>query len=196
MSAEHLINNYGYLAVFVGALMEGETILILAGLAVHLGYLKLPQVIVIASVATIFCDQCVYFMGNTFGKGFLEKRPKFKARTAPFRALLKRYQNLAVFGFRFMYGMRIIAPFVIGMSGIAVQRFVILNIISAFFWTIVFCAGGYFFGAALKLIMGDIKHHGIELMVVIGVAGLLVWFVLACWHKIRKDNTRQTENGD
>ncbi len=196
MTAEHLINNYGYLAVLIGALMEGETILVLAGVAVHFGYMKLPQVIVIASVATIFCDQCIYFIGNIFGRGFLERRPAVKARTARFRALLKRYQNLAVFGFRFMYGMRIIAPFVIGMSGISVPRFAILNIISAFFWTIVFCVGGYFFGSALKLFIGDMKHHGIELMLGIGIAGLLIWLVLAFWHKTRTDHASYTENGN
>jgi membrane protein DedA with SNARE-associated domain len=188
MSAEQLIHSYGYLALLIGALMEGETILVLAGFAAHLGYLGLPQVIVIAALATIFCDQFVYFMGNIYGQGFLERRPAFKARTARFRALLKRYQNLVVFGFRFLYGMRIVAPFVIGMSGIAVQRFVILNIISAFFWAAVFSVGGYFFGATLQLIIGDIRKYGIELMIIMGAAGLLIWLVLMYRDKIRKKN--------
>lgn len=188
MSAEQLIHSYGYLALLIGALMEGETILVLAGFAAHLGYLKLPQVILIASLATILCDQFIYFMGSIYGQGFLERRPAFKVRTARFSALLKRYQNLVVFGFRFLYGMRIVAPFVIGMSGIAVQRFMILNIISAFFWAAVFSVGGYFFGAALQLIIGDIRKYGIELMIIMGAAGLLIWLALMYRDKIRKKN--------
>jgi membrane protein DedA with SNARE-associated domain len=186
MSAEQLIHNYGYLALLIGALMEGETILVLAGFAAHLGYLKLPQVILIASLATILCDQFVYFMGRIYGQGFLERRPAFTVRTARFRALLKRYQNLAVVGFRFMYGMRIVAPFVIGMSGIAVQRFVILNIISAFFWATVFSVGGYFFGTALQLMIGDIRKYEIGLMITMGAAGLLIWMALIYRDKCRK----------
>ena len=188
MAAEQLIHSYGYLALLIGALMEGETILVLAGFAAHLGYLGLPQVIVIAALATIFCDQFVYFMGSIYGQGFLERRPAFKARTARFRTLLKRYQNLAVVGFRFMYGMRIVAPFVIGMSGITVPRFVILNIISAFFWAAVFSVGGYFFGASLQIIIGDIRQYAIEFMILLGVAGLLIWLALMYRDKIRKKN--------
>ncbi len=188
MSAEQLIHSYGYLALLIGALMEGETILVLAGFAAHLGYLKLPQVILIASLATTLCDQCVYFMGSKYGQGFLERWPAFKVRTARFRTILKRYQNLAVVGFRFMYGMRIAAPFVIGVSGISVPRFVILNIISAFFWAAVFSVGGYFFGASLQIITGDIRKYGIELMMLMGTAGLLIWLALMCRDKIRRKN--------
>ena len=38
-----LIDAYGYLAVFVGAFLEGETILALAGLAAYRGYLQALQ---------------------------------------------------------------------------------------------------------------------------------------------------------
>ena len=188
MSAEQLIHSYGYLALLIGALMEGETILVVAGFAAHLGYLGLPQVIVIASLATILCDQFIYFMGSIYGQGFLAQWPAFTVRTARFRTLLKRYQNLVIVGFRFMYGMRIVAPFVIGMSGIAVQRFVILNIISAFFWAAVFSVGGYFFGAALQLMIGDVRRYGIEFMIIMGAAGLLIWLAFMYRDKMRKKN--------
>jgi membrane protein DedA with SNARE-associated domain len=87
-----------------------------------------------------------------------------------------------------MYGMRIVAPFVIGMSGITVPRFVILNIISAFCWAAVFSVGGYFFGASLQIIIGDIRQYGIEFMILLGVAGLLIWMGLMYRDKIRKNN--------
>ena len=44
MSLPQLLTDYGYWAVFVGSLLEGETILILAGFAAHRGYLSLPLV--------------------------------------------------------------------------------------------------------------------------------------------------------
>src|SRR5688572_33421924 len=37
-----LLDHYGYLAVLVGTVLEGETILILGGFAAHQGYLHLP----------------------------------------------------------------------------------------------------------------------------------------------------------
>jgi membrane protein DedA with SNARE-associated domain len=37
MGLESLINTYGYLAILVGTLLEGETILVLGGFAAHRG---------------------------------------------------------------------------------------------------------------------------------------------------------------
>jgi membrane protein DedA with SNARE-associated domain len=45
---QSLIENYGYLAVFIAAFLEGETILVMAGFAAYQGYLDLEKVILIA----------------------------------------------------------------------------------------------------------------------------------------------------
>ncbi|MBK5101143.1 MAG: hypothetical protein JJE15_09160 [Desulfobacteraceae bacterium] len=44
MTLESLIDTYGYLAILVGTFFEGETILILGGLAAYREYLGLPWV--------------------------------------------------------------------------------------------------------------------------------------------------------
>ena len=45
MTFEYLISHYGYVALVIGTFLEGESMLIIAGFAVHLGYLKLQWVI-------------------------------------------------------------------------------------------------------------------------------------------------------
>jgi membrane protein DedA with SNARE-associated domain len=52
MDLASLIQNWGYPAVFAGSLIEGETILALAALAAHRGYLALPWVIAAAAATT------------------------------------------------------------------------------------------------------------------------------------------------
>jgi membrane protein DedA with SNARE-associated domain len=175
MNIEHLIHTYGYVALLAGAFLEGETILIMAGFAAHRGYLDLSLVILIAAGATIFCDQVLYFMGKFYGLSLLEKRPLLKSRTHRFRTLLKKYQNVVIVGFRFMYGMRIVAPFVIGMSDISIPRFFILNVLSAFFWAATFTTGGYFFGSILELFIGNIKRYELAGLVIIAAAGTSFW---------------------
>lgn len=54
MSLPGLITEYGYAAVFVGALLEGETLLILAGSAANQGYLQLHWVITIALLGALY----------------------------------------------------------------------------------------------------------------------------------------------
>lgn len=51
MDISNLITQYGYGAVAVGCLLEGEMVLLLAGFAAHRGYLSLPMLIGVAAVA-------------------------------------------------------------------------------------------------------------------------------------------------
>lgn len=43
MPLAELVDQYGYAAVFVGSLLEGETILLLAGIAANAGYYRFGQ---------------------------------------------------------------------------------------------------------------------------------------------------------
>jgi membrane protein DedA with SNARE-associated domain len=52
-----LVEQYGYAAVFVGALAEGESVLLAAGFAAHRGLLHLPTVVATAAVAATIGDQ-------------------------------------------------------------------------------------------------------------------------------------------
>jgi len=60
-----LIDHYGYLAVFVGTILEGDTVLMLAGFAAHRGYLSLPLVLGAAALGGFLGDQFWYWLGRT-----------------------------------------------------------------------------------------------------------------------------------
>ena len=46
----HYITDYGYWALFIGCLAEGETITLLGGIAAHQGLLHLPWVIAVVAL--------------------------------------------------------------------------------------------------------------------------------------------------
>ena len=56
MSLSDLLANYGYPVVFLGTLLEGETILALAGFAAHRGHLQLPAVVGLATAGSALVD--------------------------------------------------------------------------------------------------------------------------------------------
>lgn len=64
MTFHHLLADYGYFAVLAGSLLEGETILILAGFAAHQGHLSLSWVMAVAFVGGTLGDQIFYFAGR------------------------------------------------------------------------------------------------------------------------------------
>ncbi|WP_157994630.1 DedA family protein [Peristeroidobacter agariperforans] len=113
-----LLQQYGYLAVFVGSLAEGESMLLLGGFAAHRGYLELPWVIVTAFVAGVVSDQIYFQLGRRYGARILMRRPKLRAKIDVALRLVEQRGTLIVLGMRFMWGLRIALPMAIGMSGI------------------------------------------------------------------------------
>lgn len=175
MSLEELISNYGYAAIGIGAFLEGETVLILGGFAAHRGYLELPWVIVCAFLGTLFGDQLYYYIGRAKGKAAIEKRPHWKSKSEKVFSLLDKHQIWLILGFRFLYGLRTVTPFIIGASRISPSRFLVLNILGALVWAIVVGVLGYLFGHTLEILMGDIKKYELLVFAVLLVAGVLVW---------------------
>lgn len=142
MSLEELVSTYGYAAISIGTFLEGETILILGGLAAHRGYLELPWVIICAFIGTLSGDQFHYYIGREKGKFYLEKKPSWKLKSEKVFALLAKHQVLLILGFRFLYGLRTVTPFIIGASGISHYRFFALKAIGASIWAIVVGVSG------------------------------------------------------
>ena len=134
MALEHLIDSYGYLALVVGTFLEGETILVLGGIAAKLGYLRLPWVIVSAFAGTLMSDQLFFFLGRRQGQALLSKYPHWNSRAVKVHRMLERHRIPIIIGFRFVYGFRTVTPFVLGMSRVPAIEFIVFNIVGAAAW--------------------------------------------------------------
>ena len=175
---EYLIRSYGYWALLIGTFFEGETILIIGGLLAKLGLLKLSTVMAVAFIGSFSGDQMYFYIGYFKGQEVLSKHPKWGRRVDRIHKVIERYRNLIMLGFRFVYGMRIMTPFVIGLDKqVNVIRFSILNAIGAVIWSITIAAGGYFFGYALEGFVKDVKKYEIHVILVISVIGIILWII-------------------
>jgi membrane protein DedA with SNARE-associated domain len=183
---EYLIRSYGYWALLIGTFFEGETILIIGGLLAKLGLLKLSTVMAVAFIGSFSGDQMYFYIGYFKGQEVLSKHPKWGRRVDRIHKVIERYRNLIMLGFRFVYGMRIMTPFVIGLDKkVNIIRFSILNAIGAVIWSITIAAGGYFFGYALEGFVKDVKKYEIHVILVISVIGIILWII----HRYRNDKT-------
>jgi membrane protein DedA with SNARE-associated domain len=175
MSLENFLEHYGYIALVVGTFLEGETILILAGIAVKLGYLKMPGVITAAFIGTFAGDQLFFFLGRLKGRNMLAQRPHWQAKAKKVNSWLEQYQNSVILGFRFLYGFRTITPFIIGMSRIASAKFIIYNTFGALAWSIAVASLGYLFGHAAELVLDNLKGYEVKVLGGIALVGAGVW---------------------
>ena len=179
---EHLIRTYGYWALLAGTFIEGETILMLGGLSAQLGYLDLSMVMVVAFIGSFSGDQLYFIIGRLKGAELLAKHQKWHSKVERVHCYLERYHDLIMLGFRFVYGIRIMTPFVLAMSPkIKTGRFVVFNAIGAVIWSVVVAGGGYLFGHALELVLNDIKKYEISIMIAAVAAGIGIWLI----HKYR-----------
>ena len=184
---ESLLTTYGYSIIIIGTFLEGETVMILAGVAAHLGYLSLDLVIICGFSGTLIGDQLYFFLGRRHGKSMLAKHPGWQVPAERVFNKLEQHQNLLILSFRFLYGIRTVTPFAIGMSEVSYLRFTLLNIIGAGIWAIAIASAGYYFGQAVETVLGDIKKYELEVMAAIVVLASLVWFI----HFYRQRSSKQ-----
>ena len=176
MDIEGLVRSYGYAAVFGGTLLEGETVVVIAGFLSHRGYLDPSLAALAAFTGSFLADQFFFFLGRRQGLKLLSRRTRWQAGAARAEALFERYGTWVILGFRFLYGFRTITPFVIGMSRVSVVRFVVLNALGAASWAVAFTTAGYFFGRAMEIMLGDLRRHEAWLLAALALAGIAVWW--------------------
>ncbi len=180
MALTDLLHQYGYLALFAGCLLEGETLLLLAGLAAHGGYLSFPGVVGVAFVGGTLGDQIGFHVGRRYGVPLLRRWPHLEAPAARVRRLIDRHAAPLIVAVRFMYGLRLIGPVAIGMSDVSAARFAIFNMIGAAIWAVAVAGVGYLFGHAIDWFLADLEVlEKLALLCAVAVVVLLValrWF--------------------
>ncbi|NCS64838.1 MAG: DedA family protein [Hydrogenophilales bacterium CG03_land_8_20_14_0_80_62_28] len=181
VSVSGLIGAYGYLAVFAGTLLEGETILLAAGFAAHQGLLDWWAVVAVAFVGGTLGDQLAFLLGRWKGNAIIARFPALSRRAPQVHRLLERYDLVLILIIRFLYGLRIAGPLIMGSSRIPPLRFSYLNMIGAVIWAVLVAGVGYAFGAATTSMFGHLKHIEETVLLVILTAGLAIWL----WRHMR-----------
>lgn len=175
MNISGLISEYGYVGLFVGCLLEGETLLVLAGFAAHQGYLQLHWVIVVALLGGFLGDQFYFWLGRWRGAWVMSRFPRLAPVFERANILIERYHEVLIVSVRFLYGLRTVGPIAFGMSAVLVWRFMLFNALGAAIWAVGIGGAGYLFGQAIELWLQDLKRVEEVLILAILFGGLALW---------------------
>src|SRR5919201_3715140 len=126
---EDIVANLGYIAIFIGTFFEGETVLALGGVAAAYGYLHFSYVVAVAIVGGFLGDQACFYVGRRYGPRVLARYPSLAAKAPRVQAIVRRWDAMALIVLRFVYGLRIAGPLVIGSCGISPWRLAFFNFI-------------------------------------------------------------------
>ncbi|WP_258576289.1 DedA family protein [Candidatus Pantoea persica] len=182
-----LIEQYGYLALLIGCIAEGETFTLLGGVAAHEGQLNFIGVVLAAMGGGVIGDELLYWIGRRYGTRILRKLHKHQDKVVKANRRIQRHPSLFVIGVRFMYGFRLIGPIIIGASRVKPLKFLLLNIVGAAIWAKIFVALGYFAGGMIAPWLQKLDlhlKHILWLVAAVVFAFALRW-VIRRWHTRR-----------
>ncbi|MEO7032418.1 MAG: DedA family protein [Polyangiaceae bacterium] len=145
----------GYLAVGIGTYVEGEAVLVSAGAVAHAGLLSLPLVVLAAALGSFAWGQTWFRLGRVSGPRLIARRPAWQARAARAERWLSRSGVWFLLVGRFCLGLGTVLPALVGASGYAWRRFVVVDAIGALIWATVFAGVGFGGAAGLRHLLGN-----------------------------------------
>lgn len=178
---EGWIERYGYLAVFIGALLEGETVLILAGYSVARDYLAVGPTFLLAAAGGTLSDSVYYWIGRHFGARFVRSRRSLRPYRARAVLLLRRTGHAAAFLNRFAYGLRVLLPMVMGAVRMRPHVFHVYNLAGSLCFAAVYLGLGYLFGEAADELIARLRTREAGLVMAIALLGGAAWLAREWW---------------
>jgi membrane protein DedA with SNARE-associated domain len=191
MTAEGLLEQFGYLAVFAGTFLEGEAILIAAAFFASVGLLDVYAVALVAFAGAWSGHIFWFWLGRRYGVRILERFPSMKRHFGAGVRVFERYGAAAIIITQWLYGLRITCAVIVGMSKISILKFLVYEAVSCALWTVIVTAGGFYFGRAVEAVVGRVEHiekYGLAVI-------LLVAFGFWLWHRAR-DRAAEPPEGE
>jgi membrane protein DedA with SNARE-associated domain len=185
MTVETLIAQFGYLAIFIGAVLEGETVLLIAAVLVQQGLLDLKWVLLASAAGAFAGDQFFFQLGRLRGACLFRHRAAWQHKLDRAGRWLNHRHGIVILLYRFIYGMRAVIPFLLGAGRCRVGTFTLLSAASAMAWATVIGTGGYFFGEVFQRLILD--GQSIQKNALLSVALLASLVIGMRWRAHRRD---------
>lgn len=192
---DQFLATYGYFAVFgllmlgiVGPLIPDETILVLAGIAIHRGQM-LPLPTLAVGTAGSLCGITVsYVLGRTGGVYALRHIPPLQRRVATHlpeaQQWFERFGKWTLFFGYFIVGVRHLTALVAGASGLRSHTFALYAYPGGCLWVASFLTIGYYVGEKWQ----QIGHRFDNIVLIVAVAIALAALI---WWRLKKKNSQE-----
>jgi membrane protein DedA with SNARE-associated domain len=190
---QELASQYGYLAVFVGILLEnlglplpGETITIVGGFLAGSGELDYWLVLTAAALGAFIGGICGYFVGKYGGwKLILGVSKVFRIQEVQLEEIKTKFSDnavKAVFFGRFIAVIRIFASPMAGVVEMPFRQFLAVNLAGAITWATAITTLAFFVGKVVSLeqLLAWVSKFAV-LALVIAIA----WIVVPLWLESR-----------
>jgi membrane protein DedA with SNARE-associated domain len=189
-----LIGQYGLYSVFFLVMVEGDLTLLIAGVLAHsafFGEYSFGWVLLYGTLGGVASDNLAYGLGRGCSKTIRDR--SFYRRAAPrLQRLTDKFGPLSIFLSKYIYGLRWASCVFYGVGRMPYLRFLIASFGSCFAWVFILSGAGYFFSSAVMRLIGDFRHIG-KILLVIVVAGVAAVYLVKRFWISRKVEEAQPE---
>lgn len=172
--ATQLLARYGGIAVFLGTFLEGESLLIAAGVLAQRGLLS-PWVVWLSAALGAWFGHLLWFsLGRRLSRTALVSRwPALARRIAQADRVVRRHPKTAIFVLQYLYGMRLIGALSLGFTSLSLLLFALFEALNCLLWAAAFTALGYALGdAAVSFFAGPLRWVWLAVSVLVLVGTL------------------------
>ena len=173
-------------AAFLGLLVPGESLVIIAGILAGQGLLDLDALIVTVAIGAAVGDSLGYEFGRRLGRGWATRYGGrlgvTEDRLKRAEAFFSRHGGKAVFFGRFVGFARALVPFIAGSARMRYLVFLPFNLVGAGLWAAIVVLLGYF--------VGQVAHQWAgKASAILGVVALAAFAVAWLWRWLARHET-------
>ena len=164
---ETIIQDWGYLALFLYSFGGGMIGLAVASIFAFSGDLNIYYVIIVAFISNLLGDQFLFTIARNNKDYAKDMMQKHKRKIALSILMMRKYGSLVVFVQKYLYGIKTLIPLVMGLSKYNSKKFLILNILSSAIWAVLVGSLAYFMGQIVLDTLEEYKVYGIAFLIAI-----------------------------
>ncbi len=175
---ESFLESCGYLATFVGVMMEGEVSLVTSVVGAQSGYYNFWVAMFFAWLGAWVADWFKFLVARTKGQQLLARRPSLNKKIDKASSWYNNYPELILIFYKLFFGFTTILLVMSGLKKVGYLKFGILSAISVAIWTSLL--GGMAYHCS-DLLLENLKWASdniwLFMLMLFGIIGLL-WLIV------------------
>ena len=180
-----LINNFGYLGLFLAMVLEAviiiipsELVLATGGILSSYNILNFWLTFIVGLLGSVFCAVIIYGMGRFGGRTFIDKYGKYffmkKEDIEKSEKWFNKYGMIACLVGRNIPIVRTLISLPIGIMKLDFKKFFIYTLIGSIPWTFIFTYAGYQLGKNWIILKDYVSKLKVPIIILIGVL-IIMW---------------------
>ena len=144
-----LIQEYGYIVLFLYSLGGGFFAIVGAGILSFMGVLDFKTSLAVGVASNFVGDVGLFYFGRYGKKEVHYYLKKHRRKLAYSHILIKKYGTESIFIQKFIYGIKTLIPIVIGLTKYDIKKFIFYNFFASLIFVTIFLYVGFIGGQSV-----------------------------------------------